>query len=104
MRDGEQHRHDAPLIPDAEPVPPGRPQDGPPPRMHVYVSEEYPPGDEPLMHVRWQGRWLLAPVRARADWADGRVVYHVDLRLWRGGCWGSYPYALLWGTGALRPL
>ncbi|WP_216311722.1 hypothetical protein, partial [Streptomyces nanshensis] len=55
------------------------------------------------MYVRWRGRWQLCVVRARADWADGRVVYHVDLRLWRSGAWDTYPTALVWDPAAMRP-
>lgn len=78
---------------------PWRSADGPAPRMH-----SYPPGARPLMTIRIEGAWRVCPVRSRADWPDGRVAYHVDVKLQRNGVTGTYPRAYWWGPHVMRPL
>ncbi|MEU4986659.1 MULTISPECIES: hypothetical protein [unclassified Streptomyces] len=63
-------------IPEAVPARPWRREDGPPPQVKTW-----PPGDRPALLVRSAGRWRYAPVKARQDWADGRVIYQVEVDL-----------------------
>ncbi len=48
----------------------------PPPAVRTW-----PPGDCPALKVWSLGAWRYAPVRARQDCPDGRVVYQVDVDL-----------------------
>ncbi|GAA4759447.1 hypothetical protein GCM10023329_00240 [Streptomyces sanyensis] len=41
----------------------------------------WPPGDRSTLKVWSHGAWRYAPVRARQDFPDGRVVYQVDIDL-----------------------
>lgn len=81
-----------------EPVeaPPWRSDMGPAPRVTSYTY-----GQEPLLEVRTQGKWRLAAVRGRQDWADGRVAYHVDIRLDEPDP-GVYHRAYWWPQPGLR--
>lgn len=63
-------------IPEAAPARPWRREDGPPPRVRTW-----PPGNRPALLVRSAGRWRRARVTARQDWADGRVIYQVEVDL-----------------------
>jgi hypothetical protein len=76
---------------------PWRSEDGPPPRMRVY-----PYGERPLLAIRIAGRWRRCPVRARADWADGRIAVHVDVFLWDRGGWSTFPRAYEWNPAVMR--
>lgn len=48
------------------------------PRPEVRV---YPRVGRPILWVYVQGAWRFAPVTARHDWADGRIVYQCEVRL-----------------------
>ena len=61
-------------IPDLVEARPWRPGDGPPPKVRTW-----PPGEQPALWVWLRGKWQYAPVTARQDWADGRVVYQVEV-------------------------
>ncbi|MGP4003509.1 hypothetical protein [Streptomyces sp. 8N706] len=78
-------------IPEAEEAPPWRSDMGvPEPEVTCY-----PPGKAPGLAVYVQGRWRYALVRMRHTWADGRVAYHVSIRLPRPSeC--SYARAYWW--------
>lgn len=55
---------------------PWRPADGPRPTVHVY-----PPAGRPALWVYASGAWRLGWVTARHDYADGTVVYQVEIAL-----------------------
>lgn len=55
---------------------PWRPKDGPEPKVW-----SWPAGDRPALYVWSTGAWRFAPVMARHDWPDGRVVYQVAVDL-----------------------
>lgn len=91
-----------------EPVlaPPWREEDGPGPVMWVW-----PDGAQPALRVKLEDRWTVAPVTARADYADGRVAYHVVVTLpppSEGGAhraywWPSPRLRVAWGS-AVEPV
>ncbi|KOU50076.1 hypothetical protein [Streptomyces sp. WM6378] len=59
-----------------EQAPPWREGAGPPPQVWLW-----PRGDRPALWIRAAGRWRYAVVMARHEYADGRVVVQVDVRL-----------------------
>lgn len=63
-----------------EQAPPWREELGPRPTVR---SWDYP--DRPALEVLLDGRWRYCVVGARADWADGRVAYHVTVPSPSGG-------------------
>ncbi|MET9528193.1 hypothetical protein [Streptomyces coeruleorubidus] len=63
-------------IPEPAVARPWRPSDGEQPRVTTW-----PPGNRPALRVWSHGAWRYAPVRARQDWADGRVFYQVEIDL-----------------------
>jgi hypothetical protein len=63
-------------IPEPTVARPWRPSDGAKPKVTTW-----PPGDRPALKVWSHGAWRYAPVRARQDWADGRVFYQVEVDL-----------------------
>jgi hypothetical protein len=77
---------------------PWRAEDGPPPRMRVYRY-----GERPLLSILTEGRWRRCPVRARADWPDGRVEVHVDVFLPDDGG-ATFPRVYRWDPAVMRPL
>ncbi|MGP4001411.1 hypothetical protein [Streptomyces sp. 8N706] len=92
-------------VPETEEAPPWRSDMGvPEPEVTCY-----PPGQAPGLAVYVQGRWRYAIVRMRHTWADGRVAYHVSIRLpWPSECsyarayWSDQPGSSLYirrGTG-----
>lgn len=78
-----------------EQAPPWRPDLGPRPTMR---SWDYP--DRPALEVLLDGRWRYCVVGARADWADGRVAYHVDVPAPVGG--GGTRRAYWWPQEGIR--
>lgn len=86
-----------PVQPTTEPVqaPPHRPEHGPPPTMRCW---DY--ADEPTLKVRINGKWQHCPVGARADYADGRVAYHVTIQMPEAG--GGTHRAYWWPQDGLR--
>jgi hypothetical protein len=63
-------------IPEPEPARPWRREDGPEPKVTTY-----PQVGDPVLWVWSHGAWRWAPVTARQDWADGRVIYQVSVDL-----------------------
>ncbi|MGW9031428.1 hypothetical protein ACWGQ5_46920 [Streptomyces sp. NPDC055722] len=55
--------------PEPEEARPWRSSDGPPPKVSTWLA-----GDRPALKVFSHGAWRYAPVLARQDYADGRVV------------------------------
>ncbi|MEV0779160.1 hypothetical protein [Streptomyces sp. NPDC050428] len=78
-----------------EQAPPWREEHGPRPATR---SWDY--GDRPALEVRLEGKWRYCTVGARADWADGRVAYHVDVPAPSGGGWTHRAY--WWPQDGLR--
>lgn len=64
-------------IPEPAPARPWSPDDGAQPTVTVW-----PTGNRPALSVRSGGKWRYAPIRARQDWADGRVFYQVEVDLY----------------------
>lgn len=87
---------------DAEPADPWRPELGPAPRVR-----SWPPDRRPRMRIRINGQWRQAVVLQRADWADGRTSYLLDVRLpMRGNPTTTAYYAASywWDERAMRPV
>lgn len=76
---------------------PWRPSDGPSPRVRVY-----PPAARPLLRIRMGGQWRLCPVRARGDLSDGRIAYHVDVRVREKEGWATFPRVYQWDPAVMR--
>ncbi|MGW1157746.1 hypothetical protein ACWD48_05870 [Streptomyces sp. NPDC002519] len=67
---------DSSSIPEPVQARPWRRDDGPEPKVTVY-----PRVGGPVLEVFSHGAWRWAPVAARQDWADGRVIYQVSVDL-----------------------
>jgi len=78
-----------------ETAPPWREAHGPRPTMR---SWDY--ADRPALEALIDGRWRYCPVGARADYADGRVAYHVTVWTLRTG--GGTHRAYWWPQEGLR--
>ena len=63
-------------IPKPVPARPWRREDGPEPKVTTW-----PPANRPALAVWSRGRWRYAPIMARQDWPDGRVIYQVEVDL-----------------------
>jgi len=61
-------------VPDAIQQPPWQPSDGPEPAVHVYPHRKLP-----ALDIRINGAWHPARAIARQHWADGSLVYQVDV-------------------------
>jgi hypothetical protein len=72
--------------PDATPAPPWRDDMGIP----EPDSRTWPPGKQPELRIRVDGRWRRATVIGRQDWPDGRIRYQCEIWLpdpaARGAC------------------
>lgn len=86
--------------PEAVERPPWNPASGEP-KPEIYL---YPPTQRPGLRIRTRGAWRYAKVQARETRADGRVAYHVTVRLpGPDGIVGTCDRAYWWNPKTMRP-